>query len=66
MPGRAVILLSGGLDSATTLAIAKADGFDCYALSFRYGQRHGAELDAARRVAAAIGVNDHVILDIDL
>jgi len=54
------------LDSATTLAIAKADGFDCYALSFRYGQRHAAELAAARRVAAAIGVNDHVILDIDL
>ena len=63
---RAVILLSGGLDSATTLAIAKAEGFDCYALSFRYGQRHTAELDAARRVATAIGVKQHVILDIDL
>jgi 7-cyano-7-deazaguanine synthase len=63
---RAVVLLSGGLDSATTLAIAKREGFDCYALSFRYGQRHGAELEAARRVAKAIGVKAHVILDIDL
>ena len=63
---RAVILLSGGLDSATTLAIAKSDGFDCYALSFRYGQRHAAELDAARRVAKSLGAAEHVILDIDL
>ena len=63
---RAVILLSGGLDSATTLAIAKAEGFDCYALSFRYGQRHAAELDAARRVAQSLGAAEHVILDIDL
>ena len=63
---RAVILLSGGLDSATTLAIAKAEGFDCYALSFRYGQRHAAELEAARRVAKHLGATDHVILDIDL
>jgi len=66
MPKRAVILLSGGLDSATTLAIAKREGFECYALSFRYGQRHGAELDAARRVAQHLGAADHVILDIDL
>jgi 7-cyano-7-deazaguanine synthase len=66
MPNRAVVLLSGGLDSATTLAIAKAQGFDCYALSFRYGQRHAAELDAAARVAKSIGVQDHVILNIDL
>jgi len=66
MPGRAVILLSGGLDSATTLAIAKREGFDCYALSFRYGQRHAAELDAARRVAKSLGAAKHVILDIDL
>ena len=66
MPKRCVVLLSGGLDSATTLAIAKADGFECFALSFRYGQRHALELDAARRVARAIGVADHVILDIDL
>ena len=63
---RCVVLLSGGLDSATTLAIAKADGFECFALSFRYGQRHALELDAARRVAEASGVKDHVILDIDL
>src|SRR5690242_3636202 len=63
---RAVVLLSGGLDSATTLAIAKSQGFDCYALSFRYGQRHAAELDAARRVAEHVGVTQHVILDIDL
>ena len=63
---KAVVLLSGGLDSATTLAIAKSQGFDCYALSFRYGQRHAAELDAARRVAKQVGVTQHVILDIDL
>ncbi len=60
------MLLSGGLDSATTLAIAQSDGFDCYALSFRYGQRHAAELDAARRVAKSLGAAKHVILDIDL
>src|SRR5262249_61336177 len=65
VPRRAVVLLSGGLDSATTLAIAKDAGFECYALSFRYGQRHAAELDAARRVAASLGVAQHVILDID-
>ena len=66
MSKRCVVLLSGGLDSATTLAIAKADGFECFALSFRYGQRHALELDAARRVAKVMGVTDHVILDIDL
>src|SRR6266568_3008153 len=66
MQKRAVILLSGGLDSATTLAIAKSEGFACYALSFRYGQRHGVELEAARRVASHLGATDHVILDIDL
>ena len=63
---RAVVLLSGGLDSATTLAVAKAEGFEPYALSFRYGQRHAVELDAARRVASALGVADHVIAEIDL
>jgi 7-cyano-7-deazaguanine synthase len=62
----AVILLSGGLDSATALAIAKAEGFECYALSFSYGQRHAVELDAARTVAAAAGVGRHVVADIDL
>jgi len=66
MPDRAVILLSGGLDSATTLAIAKTEGFACYALSFRYGQRHSVELDAARRVAKHLGAAEHVVLDIDL
>lgn len=62
----AIILLSGGLDSTTVLAIAKDQGYDPYALSFRYGQRHAIELDAARRVAEAQGVSRHVIADIDL
>jgi len=62
----AVVLLSGGLDSATTLAIAKAEGYELHALSFRYGQRHAVELVAATRVAAAIGVAEHRIIDIDL
>jgi 7-cyano-7-deazaguanine synthase len=65
-PKRAVILLSGGLDSATTLAIAKAQGFAPYALSFRYGQRHRSELEAAVRVATALGVVEHQFLDVDL
>jgi 7-cyano-7-deazaguanine synthase len=63
---RAVLLLSGGMDSATTGAIARRDGFELYALSFRYGQRHAVELEAARQVAAALGVVRHAILDIDL
>jgi 7-cyano-7-deazaguanine synthase len=62
----AVVLLSGGLDSATVLAIAGADGYDPYALSFRYGQRHSVELDAAARVARALGAVKHVVADIDL
>lgn len=62
----AVVLLSGGLDSTTVLAIAKSQGYDTYALSFRYGQRHAVELEAAGRVAAAHGVRRHVIADIDL
>lgn len=62
----AVVLLSGGLDSTTTLAIAKADGFVPYALTFRYGQRHQVEIAAARRVAMTMGVRDHVIAEIDL
>jgi 7-cyano-7-deazaguanine synthase len=62
----AVILLSGGLDSATTLAIAKHEGFVPYAISFRYGQRHAVELDAARRVASAFAVRQHVEAEIDL
>jgi 7-cyano-7-deazaguanine synthase len=68
MPTRpaAVVLLSGGLDSATVLAMARHDGYDAYALSFRYGQRHTVELDAAARVAAALGAARHVVTDIDL
>ena len=66
MPKLAVVLLSGGLDSATTAAIAKDEGFDLYALSVDYGQRHRFELDAARRVAEAVGVNRHMVLPIDL
>jgi 7-cyano-7-deazaguanine synthase len=61
-----VVLLSGGLDSATVLAVARADGYAPYALSFRYGQRHAVELDAARRVAEAQGAVRHVIADMDL
>lgn len=62
---RAVILLSGGLDSATSLAIARADGHDCYALSLDYGQRHRAELDAAKLVASRLGVIEHRIMRLD-
>ena len=62
----AVVLLSGGLDSTTVLAIAKAEGYTPYALSFRYGQRHTVELEAAQRVAQAQGVAQHVIADINL
>jgi 7-cyano-7-deazaguanine synthase len=63
---KAVVLLSGGLDSATVLAIAQADGFDCYALSFDYGQRHATELDAAKRIAALRNVARHAVARIDL
>jgi 7-cyano-7-deazaguanine synthase len=63
---RAVVLLSGGLDSTTTLAIAQNEGFDAYAMTFRYGQRHAVEIEAARRLAARMGVADHVIVSIDL
>src|SRR6201987_6371453 len=63
---RAVVLLSGGLDSATTLAEAKAAGFELNALTVRYGQRHAVEIEAARRVARAAGVARHVELEIDL
>lgn len=62
----AVVLLSGGLDSATALAVAKEEGFATFALSFQYGQRHGVELEAARRVAASLGVSQHIIAEIDL
>jgi 7-cyano-7-deazaguanine synthase len=63
---RAVILLSGGLDSATTLAIARTAGFDCYCLSFDYGQRHRAELDAAVLVAKALDASEHRVMRLDL
>jgi 7-cyano-7-deazaguanine synthase len=63
---RAVVLLSGGLDSATTLAICRREGFDPYALSFDYGQRHKIEILAAKRVAASLGVREHRIAQIDL
>ena len=62
----AVVLLSGGLDSATSLAIARHQGFDCYCLSLDYGQRHGAELAAAGRVAARLGAREHRTLRLDL
>jgi 7-cyano-7-deazaguanine synthase len=63
---KAVVLLSGGLDSTTVLAIARNEGYEPYALSFRYGQRHAVELEAARRVAEAMGVAGHVVAEIDL
>jgi 7-cyano-7-deazaguanine synthase len=64
--GKAIVLLSGGLDSTTTLAIARNEGYEVHALSFRYGQRHDIEIEAARRVAERFGVEQHVIVDIDL
>ena len=63
---KAVILLSGGLDSATALALAKAQDYQCYALSFNYGQRHAAELNAAAKVANAFNVTEHKTIDLDL
>jgi 7-cyano-7-deazaguanine synthase len=63
---KAVVLLSGGLDSATTLAIAGSKGFNCYALTFGYGQRHRREVEAAKDVASSLGAADHRIIDIDL
>ncbi len=59
-------LLSGGLDSAVTLAVARRDGFACHALTVRYGQRHACELSAAARVAASVGVREHRVVDVDL
>ncbi|MDH3640023.1 MAG: 7-cyano-7-deazaguanine synthase, partial [Gammaproteobacteria bacterium] len=63
---RAVVLLSGGLDSATVLAIAGAQEFDCYALTVNYGQRHASELESARRVADALGAAEHREISLDL
>jgi 7-cyano-7-deazaguanine synthase len=65
-PRKAVCLLSGGLDSSTCLALARRDGYECYALSFDYGQRHRIELDAAARVASALGAREHRTAHIDL
>ena len=63
---RAVLLLSGGVDSTTTLGVARAQGFETYAITFRYGQRHALEVEAAKRVARALGVTEHIVLDVDL
>ena len=63
---KAVVLLSGGLDSTTMMAIARAHGYEIYCLSFRYGQRHAMELEAARRVAGAFNAKEHMIMDMDL
>lgn len=63
---KAVVLLSGGLDSATAAAAAKADGYELYAISFSYGQRHSRELDCAKRVGCSLGVARHVVIDFDL
>jgi len=63
---KAVVLLSGGLDSATTLAIARSEGFNCYALTFLYGQRHRQETEAAKKIADFLGVIEHRLISIDL
>ncbi|MCI0458285.1 MAG: 7-cyano-7-deazaguanine synthase QueC [Gemmataceae bacterium] len=65
-PRKAIVLLSGGLDSTTTLAIARSQGYEVHALTFRYGQRHAVEVEAARRIAERLGVASHVIIPIDL
>ena len=62
----AVVLLSGGVDSATTLAIAKEEGYEVFALSFRYGQRHEIEIDSAEQVAKSLGVSEHRVIEINL
>ncbi len=66
MDKRAVVLLSGGIDSATAAAVARAEGYELHALTFRYGQRHVREVESAKRIAAALGAKQHVILDLDL
>jgi 7-cyano-7-deazaguanine synthase len=66
MARRAVVLVSGGLDSATALAVARAEGYECHVLSFDYGQRHRRELESARRVVAALGARRHLVLTLDL
>jgi 7-cyano-7-deazaguanine synthase len=62
----AVVLLSGGLDSATTLAIARDMGYDCYAMTFQYGQRHNVEIECSKKVAAANSIKEHRIIEMDL
>ena len=66
MKKKAVVLTSGGIDSTTTMAIAKAEGYELYALSFRYGQRHDIEIEAARRISRVLGAKEHFVIDIDL
>ena len=66
MSKKAVVLLSGGLDSTTTLAIAHDEGYDTYCMSFQYGQRHTVELQCAKNIAKALGVKQHIVVDIDL
>lgn len=66
MSSKAVVLLSGGLDSSTTTAIAQKDGYEVIALSFRYGQRHNKELEAAQKIAQYLGIKEHLIVDINL
>lgn len=66
MSKRAVVLVSGGLDSTTVLAMAKAEGYECFTISFDYGQRHRAELDAAERTAKALGAAEHKVVSLDL
>ncbi|MBI1930010.1 7-cyano-7-deazaguanine synthase QueC [Candidatus Poribacteria bacterium] len=66
MEKKAVVLLSGGIDSTTTLAIAQSQGYDVYAMSFRYGQRHALELERAKHIAQKMAVKKHIIVDIDL
>ena len=66
MRARAVVLLSGGLDSATTLAVAREQGYECFALSFDYGQRHARELESAQQIAASLGAARHLTLRLDL
>jgi 7-cyano-7-deazaguanine synthase len=63
---KAVVLLSGGLDSTTVAAIARSEGYDVFGLSFRYGQRHAVELEAAARVADSLGMTEHLVMDMDL
>jgi len=63
---KAIVLLSGGLDSATTLGIATQAGYECYAITFRYGQRHSIEIDSAKRIAKSFAVAEHRVIDIDL